>query len=63
MALTVLTLTGWRVWLGRRFQNLNWDAEISNLMAGEDDLYESVTQGQLFWEREGPQRPGRRTDV
>ena len=46
----------------RRFQNLNWDAEIGNLMEGEESLYESVTQGQLFWEREGPQRPGRRTD-
>ena len=44
------------------FQNLNWDAEISSLVAGEESLYPPITQGQLFWEREGPQRPGRRTD-
>ena len=47
------------------FQNLNYDAEISSLelVPDEEPLYESITQGQLFWEREGPQRPGRRTDA
>ena len=45
------------------FQNLSWDAEISNLIECEEALYPPITQGQLFWEREGPQRPGRRTDA
>jgi hypothetical protein len=45
------------------FQNLSWDAEIRNLFEAEPALFPPITQGELFWQREGPQRPGRRTDA
>ena len=45
------------------FQNLSWDAEICNLFEAEQALFPPITQGEFFWQREGPQRPGRRTDA